>query len=313
MAETTTWMLNEITKRTGGKVEFEFYWSQSLLKDADLTSGCGSGIADLVLVGASQTVDRNPLWCTLDLPANGSNIWALVWGAYETLHENPDVKKEFDALNVVPTYGYSSGLFFVETKKKATTLEDLKGLRIRSYGGAFGHYLEHAGMVPVQVSIADIYDTISRGVLDGAMSVWSFTGAMKFYEVAPNIVMPERLGMVASATVLINKDRWDEFPDSLRKIISDATRGFNDRFSKSLMDSEANIKKTLTAEHGVEVHQLSAQENAKLEEGAKKAQEEWFERYREKGVPAKAVWNDFQARVQKYEAEAEAKGYPWER
>ena len=42
-AETIKWMLQEITKRTGGKVKFDEYWQEALLKDADLTAGCGAG------------------------------------------------------------------------------------------------------------------------------------------------------------------------------------------------------------------------------------------------------------------------------
>ncbi len=311
--ENVKWVLKEITRRSGGKVKIDEYWSESLLKDADLTPGVGAGAADIAYVRSTPTIDKNPCWTTLDLPGQGSDAWAVIQAAYEMFHNDPRIRAEFDKQNLVPTWGYFSGNMFFETKKPVNTLKDLKGLRIRSYGGAQSTYLKAAGMVPVFVSLADIYDGINKGVIDGAATPWQFCYSMKYYEVAPYIMKAKKTCAAVAVTNIINKDRWNSFPQSLRKIIDDVSREFNNRFAKAIIEEEDSIEKKLIAENKVKVQEFNPEIQAILFEGAKKAQEEWFAKYDARGIPTRDVWNKFQALVNKYEAEVAAKGYPWKR
>ncbi len=313
LAENVKWLLQEITKRTGGKVTIDEYWQEALLKDADLTAGCGAGTTDLAAVRSTITVDKNPCWTTLDLPGQSENLWASLWGYYDVMKTDPCIQKEFQALNVVPTYGYNSGLQFIHTKKPVKSLRDLKGLRVRTYGGAHGIVLREAGMVPVFVSLAEIYEGLSRGVIDGATSVWQFTWSFKYYEVAPHITLVKRMGGSIASTMFINKDRWEKFPPSLRKIIEEVAIEFNNRYIKSLMDQDESLQKKLTAEHGVKISQLDPEGQAAIDRGIKKAQEDWFAKHDARGIQTRPVWDRFQALVKKYEAETAAKGYPWNR
>jgi TRAP-type C4-dicarboxylate transport system substrate-binding protein len=310
-AETIKWMLQEITRRTGGKVKFDEYWQEALLKDADLTAGCGAGTADFVAVRSTATVDKNPCWTTLDLPGQPQNLWAAIWAVYDMTHNDPDIQAEFAKMNVVPTYAHNSNHQFLETKKPVRTLKDSKGMRVRTYGGAQGTVLKHVGIVPVFVSLAEIYEGLSKGVIDGATSVYQFTWSFKYYEVAPYITRIKRLGGSLAATTFINRDRWNKFPPSLQKIINDVSGEYNDVYIKKLMEGDSEVEKKITTQYNVKIFDLDAPSQAAFDEGIKKAQEEWFAKYDARGVNTRKVYERFQATVKKYEKEYETKGYPW--
>ncbi|OGP96110.1 MAG: hypothetical protein A2157_19215 [Deltaproteobacteria bacterium RBG_16_47_11] len=161
--------------------------------------------------------------------------------------------------------------------------------------------------------MADIYDGLSKGVIDAASSVMAFTWSMKFYEVAPYITWSNSTGMVTATTMLINLDRWNKFPQSLQSIIDKIALEYNDRLAQILITNEENYLKEMTTKYNVKFHKFSPEEDARLSECAKKAQEEWFANPKHKGVPVRAVWDRFQALVKKYDAEVATKGYPWKR
>ena len=65
---------------------------------------------------------------------------------------------------------YSTGPQIISTvKKPVKTLEDLKGLKIRATGRP-ADILKAVGGTPVGVEMADMYDGLQRGVVDGVLS-----------------------------------------------------------------------------------------------------------------------------------------------
>ena len=54
------WM-DEVTKRTNGRVKFKTFYSGTLLKGKESLPGCGRGQCDLTLCPDAYTADRHPL------------------------------------------------------------------------------------------------------------------------------------------------------------------------------------------------------------------------------------------------------------
>jgi len=50
-----------------------------------------------------------------------------------------------------------------------TTLENLKGLKLRSTGGAQDLTMRNLGAIPVRMAAPDTYESLSRGTLDGVV------------------------------------------------------------------------------------------------------------------------------------------------
>jgi TRAP-type C4-dicarboxylate transport system substrate-binding protein len=309
-SEHIKWFFDELTKRTEGKVTAELFWQQSLLKDTDISSGVGSGVADVGLI-RSATCPQAPLWGTLDLPFNANDNWALIQASYEMAHLHPGIKNEFNKMDLVPTVGYSAGLGLIETIKPGSSLNDMKGMRIRSYGGAFSTLLKEAGMVPVMISLPETYEALSRKVIDGVCSSIQFSWAFKYYKVATYFTIMPRPGSVAASTLVFNKSLWDKMSESLRNIINQLSLDWNGLYAKDLIAADAKLQELLVAKHGVKFLKSPPEEDQAWREAGAKAREHWFNR--EGMSAARGVWDDFQKRVDHYEQLVQSKGYPWGR
>ena len=73
--------------------------------------------------------------------------------------------KEFDEVKVMYFHGQPPGI--LHTKKPVNKLEDLKGMKIRTFGSN-AEFMKLLGGIPVAMPMGDAYDAISKGVADGA-------------------------------------------------------------------------------------------------------------------------------------------------
>jgi TRAP-type C4-dicarboxylate transport system substrate-binding protein len=306
------WFASEITKRTQGKVKFDFFWSGTLLKYQDMITGVGSGVADFGQGAGLFTPNLHPYWTTLNQVGTGNDSWVMQWASYEMIHNNPEIKAEFDKLNLVPTYGYGPGEEVFIFKKPATKLEDFKGLRFRTYGEAFPKVVAKLGMVPVNLPLTDVYESLDRGVIDGAFAAIVRAYAMKWGEVAKYWSESAYNQDCADVTVVINKKTWNSLSEETRKIISEVAREYNDYVQKSLIEAEKQERSDLMAS-GVQFLKFSPEVDKIYVKAARDASEDWFAKHDSKGMKTKAVFEQLMGYVGKYEKILKEKRYPWNR
>ena len=136
------------------------------------------------------------------------------------------------------------------------TLDDLKGLKIRTYG--FGvPVLEHFGAVIEWVPYSELYVALSSGVVDACTSGTpgeavdnSIHEAAKYY--CPDLPL---MG-TQEANIVMNMDRWNELPSDLQAILVSATKDMDMWFKVKNMNMDAEALNTMK-EWGVETLRLS--------------------------------------------------------
>jgi TRAP-type C4-dicarboxylate transport system substrate-binding protein len=311
-AEHEKWMGDEITKRTGGKVKFNYFWSGSLVAFNDSMAACGKGVVDFATVSGTATLSQNPHWSTLALPASGKDFWALCRASYDILTDHPLVKAEFEKLNVVPTHGYAPGAIIFLFKKPVTKLEDYKGLRIRSYGNTWARIFKKLGMVPVQLTTFDVYENMSKGVIDAGFSTLDMGNKLKWNELGKHAVVPSDFESSADIGLVVNKNLWNSFSPDTRDIINKVSSEWNERYIKTLID-ENILARSEMEKKGVQFLRPSKEVDDTWQEAARIAREDWFQEWDAKGNKTKAVYEEFTKLVVKYEKEVAEKGYPWKR
>ncbi|HEX2216249.1 MAG TPA: TRAP transporter substrate-binding protein DctP [Xanthobacteraceae bacterium] len=196
------WAAN-ITKRTGGKVKFQFFWSDSLFKQADGATNLAAGVADFARVSSTYDPAKTQLWMTLDMPFNAKDYWCGIRASVITEQEEPNLKKTFDQLGFLPVVGYSSGHFQFLSKGPIDTLSALAGKRIRSYGGARIGMYERLDIRPIFMAYAQIYEAVERGVIDGAEATILLTESFKHYEVAKHMMITNSGFVAASRNICL--------------------------------------------------------------------------------------------------------------
>ncbi|HXH13692.1 MAG TPA: C4-dicarboxylate TRAP transporter substrate-binding protein [Alphaproteobacteria bacterium] len=309
-SEMRKWWMDEITARTGGKVKFQVFWSQSLLKGQDMASGLTAGIAQIANVASTYDPARTALWMTLDMPYNAKDYWCGISASRLVSEEEPHLRASFEKLGFMPLLGYSSGQFHFLSKTPLLKLADLQGRRIRSYGGARVKWMEELKIAPVFMNYGDIYEAVERGVVDGAEATIYLTEAFKHYEIAKHLTKLDS-GFVVAASLSINLKVWNSFPASLQQVFRDVSREHDMAYARKLTELEGQLLKKFQAENGLEYHELPPADRQALEDAGKQAQEKWLTEMESKGIPARATWAKFMELVKTCEAEVAANGYPW--
>ena len=114
-------------------------------------------------------------------------------------------------------YPIAYGGFGISTVKPVNSLAELKGKKIRGFG-LFVKWLEKIGASPVAVDFGELYTALSTGTIDGVLTAWSPTYALKFYEVAPYGIQPSSNGS-GCQDVIINLDTWNSLPADLQTFV----------------------------------------------------------------------------------------------
>ncbi|MFC1863078.1 TRAP transporter substrate-binding protein DctP [Thermodesulfobacteriota bacterium] len=111
--------------------------------------------------------------------------------------------------------------FQLYTLKKVTSVDQLKGLKIRT-SPMYVDFLKALGTSPISTSPGDVYQAIERGVVDGFMwPLFSIRG-YGWHEVTKYIVGPPFYKV--SHPLLMNAKKWDSLPKYIQAVFMGALR-----------------------------------------------------------------------------------------
>jgi TRAP-type C4-dicarboxylate transport system substrate-binding protein len=117
--------------------------------------------------------------------------------------------KEFEAVKVVELNGCIQA--FLWTKKPVKSLDDVKGMKVRSPGGQQTNYIKAIGAEPIFMPLGDVYMAMETGTIDGIVTCVPLILSFKLHEVAKHAVVAT-FGCVSEGVVM-NKQSWNKIPD----------------------------------------------------------------------------------------------------
>ncbi len=208
---------DEIKKRTDGKVVVQYYPGQTLTKSSQVYDGVVSGLSDIGLALFGYTRGRFPVMEAVDLPlgyTSGMQATKVINEFY-----NEFKPKELDDTEVMYLHAHGAGL--LHTRGKAVRkLEDFKGLKLRGHGTS-GHMIQVLGGTPVNLPMPDLYQSLQKGIVDGALYPIETNKGWRMGEVVDYLTMSSSIAYTSSFYVVMNKDKWNSIPADLQKIIRD--------------------------------------------------------------------------------------------
>lgn len=242
------WIMQQLTERTKGQVKVTVFPPGAMGGATEMLTVVKNKGADMAQIAPAYWPAEFPIWNTSNnLLLMESNAQGLtVINRMDTVI--PDtvkiMQREQTAQNIKSLYqSAGEGQYYITSKKAITTLADLKGLKVRSFGKYFPMLLQALGIVPVTVNLAEVYDAIAKGVIDAGCQPMLTYYPYKIYEVAPHLGFG--LGVnVAYGPLIINLDTWNSLPADVKKIIEDL-RWEGVEFEKktlAAMDVEAKPK-----------------------------------------------------------------------
>jgi TRAP-type transport system periplasmic protein len=208
----------DIKKATEGRVTFEEYYAQTLVKTPDTWRSVQAGIADSVFATHGALPGLCPLAEVVTLPGlpfkSSSQASGILWKLYE---EFPSIRDEFKVHHVTH---FIVGIqdHIISRNKNFKTIDDFKGEKIRATGGSLApEQLKMLGAVPVSMPVTEVYLNLQKGVMDAAVSNWDMTVFTKLYEVGKYYTYAPFSAIFISS--LINKAKWDSLPKDIQQAI----------------------------------------------------------------------------------------------
>lgn len=207
-----------IGQKSGGRLKITVFPSETLGKSTDAYNDVTGGVADIAWVIPTFTPGQFPLSEMFNMPMigieNSSMGSKVTWEWYTT---NSTMQKEWSNVKVLTSF--CNGVFVLGTKKPVRKLEDANGLKLRAAGFGGTNFTKAINASPVNVNPPDIYESMSKGVLDGYFWDWQAIASNRLYEVSSYWV--DMTIWNGYNTLVMNKAKWDSLPADLQKLLDD--------------------------------------------------------------------------------------------
>jgi TRAP-type C4-dicarboxylate transport system substrate-binding protein len=216
----------ELEKRTDGQVKVDYYPGQSLLSSTAMFDGITKGITDIGYSHVFYTAGRMPVTEAMGLPMDFPSAWV----GSQVLNDfyKQFKPKEFDQVKVL-WMNTSTPSCIATAKKPVRKMEDLKGLTIRA-PGICGDVIKALGGVPAPTPMPEVYEAISKGVIDGESSNFETLKTFRFAEVVKYSTSCWQITNPYPFYVAMNKDSYKKLPADIKEIFDTLVGEYKEQF-----------------------------------------------------------------------------------
>jgi len=271
----------ELEKRTNGKVKVNYYPAATLVPAVQTYDAVTKGIADVGNHVLGYTVGRFPLMEVLDLPLGypkDNKAPTKLMNAFYAKFK----PKELDDVKVLWIHGQAPGIIHTKTKP-INKLEDLKGVKMRTYGSN-AKLVSLLGATPVAMPMTDVYDALSRGVMDGVMAAYEALEGFRLGEQVKYDIENYATAYSAVFLVMMNKAKWNALSPDIQKIVDDMSKEYIEKYAIMWDDIEKSGRAYMQ-KRGSTVITLSKEEEVRWVEKARPILDEYVKKMKEKGLP----------------------------
>jgi TRAP-type C4-dicarboxylate transport system substrate-binding protein len=275
----------QVEKATNGRVKIQIYPNQTLAKGTQTWKAVKDGIADMGWYFLGYSTGLAPYAEVITLPGlpfrtaeKGSEMF---WKLYEKF---PEMQAQLGDNKILLLYTGSPTILLMP-KKPVKTLEDLRGMKIRSHTGPIVEFYKKLGAVPVFLPMPDCYVAMQKGTVDAIGASYEPIPGFKLDEVTKYITDNTPLN-VAHIAVIMNKKKWNSLPKDIQDAIMSVSGLEGSKFfGRNFFDSaDAPIKKMVQEETDIEIYTLPEAERQRwIDTGAKPVWEEWANKLEREG------------------------------
>lgn len=287
-----------VTKATDGRVLFQHFPAEQLGKAKDMLMLTQTGVADVSYLVPAYVSDKMPLTAVAELPGvyktecQGAAIFYGISHGGGILETKEFAPNHIRPLVTVPLPAYQ---ILLSSSRHIQSAKDLTGLKLRTAGGAMDLMVRALGAVPVRMAAPDIYESMSRGTLDGA--ILSYQSAVSYS--LEKLIKSGTIGLnfgTALITYSIGDSKWRSLPEDVRKAMTDAGKETTMQACARLTKGEqAAVDKFTVA--GMKPISFSEADQAAFTSAFTTVAQEWAKELDSRGKPGTEVQTAFKAAV----------------
>jgi TRAP-type C4-dicarboxylate transport system substrate-binding protein len=219
------WWAEEVTRRSGGNVQIEIFWSGQLGGLLEVKNLVSSGAVDLGVFAQAVHASEMPMTSVgagllNRVSADAATAQRLAGQVYAA----EPTKAELDRLNIHPIKWTVTSPYRLTCNKPINQMSDLEGLRVRAVGGAYVPiWMEAYGMVPTRVQAPEIREGLQRGTLDCNFGPIEWVQFFALESVAP-YVSDINTGTFTTFQLYAPADKWNSWPESVRNLMTEVAQ-----------------------------------------------------------------------------------------
>lgn len=231
-----------VEEHSNGTISFEYYPGGTFCSMPEEFDYVSTGAVDMIAWFEGTSAAKMPLWQFSRSMQSNADALAV---AQEITVNNTEtagyLMAEAEANNVHPLGGFVTGNTMFVSTEEADSLDDLAQ-------GIFGtarsaSFFEALGLNVISVENADLYESLSRGLITATSSAAAGVIAGKFYEVAPYCMLLSAGGLSAWPTLNLNV--WNSLTEEQQRLFEDAyayaVEWAMDAYDEELASYEAEI------------------------------------------------------------------------
>lgn len=276
----------DLKAETNGDILLDIYPSGSLGTPQEQFDLVTTGTADMALSVHGYTSGKFPLVSVMDLPfvvSSAEQGSEKLWSLYK---EFPELEEEHGEVKTLALFTGEPNQI-LSADKPIKSLEDLKGMKVRSPSTLGNEIIEALGAIPVSMPVNDIYESLNKGVIDAALAGVSTLNDLNLHEVVKHVTIADL--SASSMFIAMNKDRYDMLSEENQEKLTGLTETLSQQAGAALdVGGQAGVDKA--KEESVEIIELSDSEKENFKATLQPVIEKWISDTEESGLPGESIY-----------------------
>ncbi len=286
------WMA-QVKAKLGDRIDLQYFPAEQLGKGRELLKFTQSGVVDIGLVIPAFVPHQLPLSAVGELPGAFASACQGSAAFWSLAHDGILAEKEFAPAGVRVLIATVLPPYQIFSRRPLAGLASFEGQKLYSTGGAKDLTLRKLGAVPTRMTTAEVYQSLSRGTVDGGVMSYATALAYRLPGIVRYATTEENFGS-GVITYVISQERWGKLPPDVQKAMSEAgeavTKEACINFDHGVEADIATLKKD-----GVEMVHLPQGDHDKIAKEMATIGDEWAAELDGRGKPGKAVLGAFRA------------------
>lgn len=279
---------DRLHRDSGGRLKCQIFPAMQLGGAApQLYDQARDGVADIIWTVGGYTPGRFTKTEVFELPFMMTTPEATahaMWDFAQTYAQD-----EFRGVKLLALHPHGPGVFHLNSHP-IRTLADFRGLKLRAPTRLTNRMLAAFGAVPVGMPMTQVPESLSKGVIDGALMPWEVVPAVKVQELTKyhSETDPSERGVYTTVLMLVmNRARYESLPADLRKVIDDDSGvGLSEHAARVFRDADAPAR-ALVPKDSINV--VPAAELAKWKQAARSVEKSWIRDVGRRGADGEAL------------------------
>lgn len=297
------WMpwVKKVEAASGGRIKIDIYPSMQLGgTQPQLYDQARDGVVDIIWTVLGSTPGRFLAVEVFELPFVVAQRGIVNARAVQEFTETVG-KDEFKDVHPLCVWAHDQGI--IHTSRAVKTMDDLRGLKLRSPSRFAGEALKALGANGIPMPIPQLPESLAQRVLDGCVIPWEVVPAVKVHELLKfHTQIPGSPTLYTTTFALaMNKAKYESLPADLKKILDDNSGQVLAKMAGEMWDTQSKNVEEMVRKRGNTITTISVEEAARWRKATEPVIEAWTRQVKERGLDGGKLLETARALIAKYD------------